>query len=71
MVALGRPVPSAVVDVVRAADDEGVALAVDHLAGLGHRRITYVDGGSGTMPALRRRGYQRAMRAHGLDDRPG
>ena len=47
VVALGRPVPSAVVDVVRAADDEGVALAVDHLAGLGHRRITYVDGGNG------------------------
>jgi DNA-binding LacI/PurR family transcriptional regulator len=68
VVALGRPVPSAVVDVVRAADDEGVVLAVDHLAGLGHRRITYVDGGHGTMPALRRRGYQRAMRAHGLDD---
>jgi DNA-binding LacI/PurR family transcriptional regulator len=68
VVALGRPVPSGVVDVVRAADDEGVVLAVDHLAGLGHRRITYVDGGRGTMPALRRRGYQRAMRAHGLDD---
>ena len=69
VVALGRPVPSATVDVIRAADDEGVALAVGHLVDLGHRRITYVDGGRGTIPALRRRGYQRAMRAHGLDDR--
>src|SRR4051794_26466125 len=69
VVAVGRPVPSAEVDVVRAADDEGVILAVDHLVGLGHRRITYVDGGRGVMPALRRRGYQQAMRAHGLDDR--
>jgi DNA-binding LacI/PurR family transcriptional regulator len=68
VVAVGRPVPSAAVDVVRAADDEGVALAVDHLAELGHRNITYVDGGRGVMPALRRRGYQRAMRAHGLGD---
>src|SRR5690349_9984753 len=67
VVALGRPVPSAAVDVIRAADDEGVALAVDHVVGLGHRRITYVDGGRGTIPTLRRRGYQRAMRAHGLD----
>jgi DNA-binding LacI/PurR family transcriptional regulator len=68
VVAVGRPVPSAKVDVIRAADDEGVALAVDHLIGLGHRRITYVDGGRGTIPSLRRRGYQRAMRAHGLGD---
>jgi DNA-binding LacI/PurR family transcriptional regulator len=68
VVAVGRPVPSAKVDVIRAADDEGVALAVAHLAGLGHRGIAYVDGGRGTIPALRRRGYQRAMRTHGLGD---
>lgn len=69
VVAVGRPVPSAQVDVVRAADDAGVALAVDHLVGLGHRRIAYVDGGGGVMATLRRRGYRRAMRAHGLGDR--
>ena len=66
VVAVGRPVPSARVDVIRAADDVGVALAVDHLVGLGHRHITYVDGGRGTIPALRRRGYDGAMRTHGL-----
>jgi DNA-binding LacI/PurR family transcriptional regulator len=66
VVALGREVSSEAVDVVRAADDEGVALAVDHLAGLGHRRIAYVDGGRGAIAAARRRGYQRAMRRHRL-----
>jgi DNA-binding LacI/PurR family transcriptional regulator len=66
VVAVGRPVPSAGVDVVRAADDEGVGQAVDHLVGLGHRRIAYVDGGPGVIPAGRRRGYQRAMRRHRL-----
>ena len=66
VVALGRSVSSEAVDVVRAADDEGVALAVDHLAGLGHRRIAYVDGGRGAIAAARRRGYQRAMRRHRL-----
>jgi DNA-binding LacI/PurR family transcriptional regulator len=66
VVAVGRPVSADGVDVVRAADDDGVALAVDHLAGLGHRRIAYVDGGRGTIAAARRRGYQRAMRRHRL-----
>jgi DNA-binding LacI/PurR family transcriptional regulator len=66
VVAVGRSVPSAGVDVVRAADDEGVALVVDHLVGLGHRRITYVDGGPGAISVGRRRGYQRAMRRHRL-----
>ena len=47
VVVVGRPVPPDGVDVVRAADDEGVGRAVDHLVGLGHRRIAYVDGGTG------------------------
>jgi DNA-binding LacI/PurR family transcriptional regulator len=68
VVVVGRPVPSAGVDVVRAADDEGVAQAVEYLAGLGHRRITYVNGGQGTIAALRRRGYQHAMRRLRLGD---
>jgi DNA-binding LacI/PurR family transcriptional regulator len=68
VVAVGRPVPSAKVDVVRAADDDGVALAVEHLVGLGHRYITYLDGGPGVIPTLRRRGYRRAMAASGLGD---
>lgn len=61
VVALGRPLEAAGVDVVRAADDRGVALAVEHLVGLGHRSITFVDGPPGTISGLRREGYRRAM----------
>jgi DNA-binding LacI/PurR family transcriptional regulator len=69
VVVVGRRMPGGGVDVVRSADADGVAQAVDHLAGLGHRSIVYVDGGKGTIAADRRRGYRRAMRAHGLDGR--
>ncbi len=62
VVALGRPLAAEGVDVVRAADDQGVALAVEHLVGLGHREIAFVDGPRGTISGLRRRGYRRAMR---------
>jgi DNA-binding LacI/PurR family transcriptional regulator len=67
VVVVGRPVRSAGVDVVRAADDEGVGLVVDHLVGLGHARIAYVDGGPGAIAAGRRRGYRDAMRRHRLE----
>ena len=63
---IGRRMPSAAVDVVRAADDQGVAQAVGHLADLGHRDIAFVDGGRGTIASDRRRGYRQAMRRHGL-----
>lgn len=71
VVVVGRPLGSGPgeepgVDVVRVADDDGVGLAVDHLAELGHRAITYVDGGRNTISAGRRRGYTAAMRRHGL-----
>ena len=39
-----------------------------YLAGLGHRAIAYVDGGTGVIPGDRRRGYRTAMRRHGLAD---
>jgi DNA-binding LacI/PurR family transcriptional regulator len=45
-----------------------VAQAVEYLAGLGHRRIAYVDGGRGAISAGRRRGYQRAIRRQGLGE---
>jgi len=53
---------------VRAADDQGLRLAVDHLAGFGHRRIAFVDGPRGTIATARRRGYREAMAALGLRD---
>jgi DNA-binding LacI/PurR family transcriptional regulator len=66
---IGRPLQAAGVDVVRAADDDGVGAAVDHLVGLGHTGIGYVDGGGGTIATARRGGYERAMRRHGLAGR--
>jgi DNA-binding LacI/PurR family transcriptional regulator len=68
VVVIGRRVDAAGVDVVRSADDEGVGQAVDHLAGLGHRSIAYIDGGKGPIASDRRRGYRRAMRRHRLAD---
>ena len=62
---LGRPGTDHVPG-VRAADDLGLAAAVDHLADLGHRRIVYVDGPKGSVATARRRGYQRAMTRRGL-----
>ena len=69
VIAVGRRVTADGVDVVRTADDRGVAQAVGYLAGLGHRAIAYVDGGKGVIPGDRRRGYRTAMRQHGLGDR--
>ena len=53
---------------VRASDDQGLGLAVDHLVGLGHRRIAFVDGPRGTIATARRTGYRTAVRRHGLQD---
>jgi DNA-binding LacI/PurR family transcriptional regulator len=68
VIAVGRRVAADGVDVVRTADDQGVAQAVGYLAGLGHRAIAYVDGGQGVIPGDRRRGYRTAMHRHGLAD---
>ena len=67
-VVVGRRVASPALDVVRAADARGIGAVVDHLIGLGHRRIVHVTGGSGSIAADRRKGYLRAMRRNGLDE---
>jgi DNA-binding LacI/PurR family transcriptional regulator len=66
VVVVGRRIPDPAVDVVRAADDQGVGQAVDHLVALGHRAVAFVDGGRGTIASDRRRGYRRTMQRHGL-----
>jgi DNA-binding LacI/PurR family transcriptional regulator len=67
VVVVARAVRHRAVDVVRTADDVGLHQAVDHLVGIGHRRIAQVDGGRAPGAAERRRGYRQAMRRHGLD----
>ncbi|MEV5769786.1 LacI family DNA-binding transcriptional regulator [Streptomyces antimycoticus] len=66
VIAVGRRIADAELDVVRTADDDGVSQTVDHLVGLGRRAIVYVDGGKGVIATDRRRGYRTAMRRHGL-----
>ncbi|WP_137119616.1 LacI family DNA-binding transcriptional regulator [Segeticoccus rhizosphaerae] len=63
--AVGRPAGDGF-DGVLAADRPGMAAAVDHLVGLGHEAIAYVDGPRGPIATARRRGYREAMRRHGL-----
>jgi DNA-binding LacI/PurR family transcriptional regulator len=66
IVVLGWQVDDQTVDVVRTSDEHGMAEAVDHLLGLGHRRIAHIDGGTGVIANSRRDGYAMAMRARGL-----
>lgn len=59
---------SKMVDSIVLDDRAGVALAVDHLVDLGHRRIAHITGGRGAGAANRATGYRRAMTRHGLGD---
>jgi DNA-binding LacI/PurR family transcriptional regulator len=67
VVVIGWKVADRSVDVVRTSDAEGMRLAVDHLADLGHQRILHVDGGVGPVSTARRSAYRAAMRRRGLD----
>ncbi|WP_369244128.1 LacI family DNA-binding transcriptional regulator [Streptomyces sp. R41] len=66
VVVVGRRISAQDLDVVRTADEDGVGQVVDHLVGLGHRDIAFVDGGKGVIATDRRRGYRNAMRRHRL-----
>jgi len=55
------------VDTVNDDGEAGSVLAVDHLVSLGHRRIAHLAGGGAAGAAPRRRGFQAAMRGHGLE----
>jgi DNA-binding LacI/PurR family transcriptional regulator len=66
LVVVGWPVAHPDVDIVRTSDDHGMALAVEHLVALGHRRITHLQGGAGVIALARRDAYLKAMRTQGL-----
>jgi len=65
-VVVARSVKVSGIDVIRTAEAEGIELAVDHLADLGHTRIVHIDGGDAPGAAQRRKGYRAAMRRHGI-----
>jgi DNA-binding LacI/PurR family transcriptional regulator len=67
VVVVARAARHRALDVVRTADHEGLRQAVDHLVGLGHRRIVHIDGGRAPGAADRRRGYRDTMRHYDLD----
>jgi DNA-binding LacI/PurR family transcriptional regulator len=66
LVEVGRGVTRGPVDVIRNDDAVGTRQAVEHLVGLGHRAIAYVDGGTNPGAVDRRDGYRAAMADHGL-----
>ncbi|WP_370330664.1 LacI family DNA-binding transcriptional regulator [Mycolicibacterium hippocampi] len=61
------------VDAVRSDDVAGAIAGMEHLVGLGHRRILYLDGGGAPGAAERLRGYRRAAKAARVPEmiRPG
>jgi DNA-binding LacI/PurR family transcriptional regulator len=62
VIAVGRNVRAAGVDVVRTDDTAGSRLAVEHLLSLGHSRILHIDGAKSPGATERRTGYRKAMR---------
>lgn len=66
VVQLGGPRSPEPVDDVRVDNAHGVRLLVDHLIGLGHKRIVYVTGGAGPNAVERRDAYAGALDGRGL-----
>lgn len=66
VVVSGREPDLPTVDVVTGDDHAGAVAAMEHLVGLGHRRIAHLAG-TGRAAELRTEGYRDQMRRHGLE----
>ena len=64
---ISRATRSQHVDSVACDERLGAKIAVDHLISFGHTRIAHIDGGRGAGAKRRRKGYEAAMAAHGLE----
>lgn len=71
IVLVNRRLDRADIPAVTADDAAGVAMAVDHLVDLGHRRIAHLAGPQNTSTGLGRlRAYHQALRDHEIADDP-
>lgn len=71
IVSLDRDIDNAVVPLVQVDNRRGARLATEYLLELGHRRIAHVLGFEGLrITSERRRGYEEALRAAGVDVDP-
>lgn len=68
LVLASRTSKSTFADSVVTDDRAGAAIAVDHLVGLGHRRIAHITGGTGAGARQRARGFMAEMKRRGLAD---
>jgi len=66
IVVVGQKTRAKALDSVRNDDEAGAAAVVDHLVGLGHRRIAHIHAGAVGGSRGRREGYEQAMTRHGL-----
>lgn len=69
VVLVGSRIEDPALDYVVNDDRAGAVLAVEHLIGLGHERISHVSGGGGAGAGDRLRGYEEAMKRRGLGGR--
>lgn len=69
VVSLLRDDVGGLVDAVSSDDQAGIRMAVEHLAGLGHRNIVHIDGGTAVSADQRRAAFRTEMERHGLEAR--
>jgi DNA-binding LacI/PurR family transcriptional regulator len=68
VIVIGRHLPGGEFDVVRSRGDAGVSDLVDHLWGLGHREIAFVNGSAMLDSSVRLAGYRAAVNRLGLSE---